>query len=436
MPSLLRSRNFALLFAGESISDLGSAVTVVAFPLVAIAVLHASAFQVGLIAAATNAAWLFVALPAGAVVDRIHRRPVLIATDLGRAAVLCSVPLAYAGGVLTVGQLIAVAFGISVGTVIFDTAYPAFLPSVVPAHRLVEGNGILEASTNSAFVAGPSLGGVLVQVIGAPVTLLADVGSYLVSAVAVSAIRVTEPDRARHSRGGLLREIGDGLRYVRRHPLIKVLIVAVTVANFTFGIYTAVVVVFLARQLAVAPGLIGLLFAAGAIGGIAGALSAGPLAGRIGDARVLWLSATVNVPAILTLTLSGGGAALVWFVAGLLVLNAGIALFNVNVRAAIQRSTPAEMLGRTTASIRVFSRGALPVGSLAGGAIAGVSSPRAALVVMLALYVIVPVRLYVSAIGRVRSITELGMADGDAAAVPPTTDRHVGSSSVPAPEHG
>jgi MFS family permease len=152
------------------------------------------------------------------------------------------------------------------------------------------------------------------------------------------------------------------------------------------------------------------LFAIGAVGGIGGALLAGPMARRFGDARVLWLSGVINLPAILALPLTTHGAGLTWFVVGQFVLNLGLALFNVCVRAAIQRSTPSEMMGRTMASIRVFSRSALPIGSLVGGAIAAAYSPRAALFVTFALYILVPLRLFFSPIGRVRSVDELTVA--------------------------
>jgi MFS family permease len=409
--SLFRNRDFALLFSGESISDLGTAVTGIAFPLVAIAVLHASAFEVGVVTAATNAAWLVVALPTGALVDRIRRRPVLIATDLLRAALLVTVPLAYAWHILTIGQLIVVAFGVSVGSVMFDIAYPAFLPSVVPEDRLVEGNGILEASINSAWVAGPTVGGFLVQLIGAPATLIADAASYLVSAITLGSIRASETHVRRDGpQQSMLRDIGEGLRYVMRHRMTAALTTAVTAANFIFGGYSAVIVVFLARQLGLAAGVIGVLFAVGAVGGVIGALVAGPLARRIGDARVLWLSAVLNVPAALVIPIASRGAGLAWFVVGQGVLNAGIALFNVCARAAIQSSAPSHLLGRVTASIRVFSRGALPVGSLVGGGLASAFSPRIALLSMLAFYAVAPLRLFLSPIGRVRTVAELNPA--------------------------
>lgn len=417
MPSLFHDRDFALLFGGETISELGSAVNGLAFPLVAVAVLHANPFQIGLVAAAANAAWLFVALPAGAWVDRIRRRPILIGTDLIRALLVATVPVAWAMHVLTVAQLVIVAFLISMATVVFDVAYPAFLPSIVTADRLVEGNGALEASTNSANVIGPSIGGLLVQLWGAPVTLLVDAASFLVSASTIGAMRVDErrPQRPEGYRPRLWAEIGAGLRYVVRHRLIAVLTVGVAMANLVFGAYGAVILVFLARQIGLAPGVIGVLFAVGAVGGVIGAMISGPVARRIGDARLLWISTVVTTPALLMIPFTSKGAGLLWFIIGSLVINIGIAAFNVSARAAIQRSAPAALLGRVTASIRVFSRGALPVGALIGGTLAGVFNPRVALAVDLGLYALVPIWLWCSPLGRVRDVADLDVESDEVA---------------------
>jgi MFS family permease len=178
-----------LLFGGETINELGSSVTYLAFPLIAVAVLHASGLGVGLVAAAGNAAWLVVALPAGVWVDRVRRRPVLIAVDLASAMLLAAVPLLWALHVLNVPLLAVAGFGIGALSVVFDVAYPAYLPSVVAADRLVAGNGWLEASANGARIAGPGLGGILIQLIGAPAALLADAASFLVSAGTIGAMR-------------------------------------------------------------------------------------------------------------------------------------------------------------------------------------------------------------------------------------------------------
>lgn len=408
--SLLRDRNFALLLGGQTVSNLGSTVTFLVFPLIAVRTLHASALAVSVVAAAGSFAWLVVSLPAGVWADRVRRRPILLGTDLVAALLLVTVPVAWAAHLLTVVQLAVVAFGLGVANVVFNVAYPAFLPSIVPPDRLVDGNGMLEASTSATSVAGPGLGGVLVQAASAPLALLADIVSFVVSAGAFALMRVAETPPARDADAPprrMLPEIATGLRFVLASASIRALMVAVTIANFVFGGYSAVDIVFLARQLDTAPGVIGLLFSVGGIGGIVGALVAGPVARRIGDARLLVASTTFTTPALLMIPLTGRGAALAWFAAGSLLLSLGIAAFNVCARAAIQRSAPASMLGRVTASIRVFSRGALPLGALVGGAIAEASTPRTAIAVVVSLYVVVPLWLWLSPLGRVRQVSEL-----------------------------
>jgi MFS family permease len=411
--SLLRDRNMAVLFAGETVSELGSTMTYLVFPLIAIG-LGASPFMIGVIAAATNAAWLVVALPAGAWVDRVRRRPILIATDIGSAVLLVSVPVASAWHVLTVAQLAIVGFATGALSVTFDVAYPAFLPSVVPPGRLVDGNGLMEAGANAARVAGPSLGGVLVQVVGAPVTLLADAVSFLVSASALATIRVPESHSVAKSaepgpRASLRADIVAGLRYVVRGPTLRALVTAVAVANFIFGGYAAVVLVFYARQLGLPAAAIGTIVAVAGIGGIVGSLSAGRLARRVGDARLLWISTIVTTPLLLLVPLGRPGGWLALPVIGVIGANAAIAAFNVCVRAALQRNVPPQVLGRVTASIRVFSRGALPLGALVGGAIASAATPRIALFAMLACFVAVPLLVWRSPISRSRTLADLAV---------------------------
>lgn len=147
--SLLRDRNFALLLGGQTVSNLGSTVTFLVFPLIAVRTLHASALAVSVVAAAGSFAWLVVSLPAGVWADRVRRRPILLGTDLVSALLLVTVPLAWAAHLLSVAQLAVVAFGLGVANVVFNVAYPAFLPSIVPQDRLVDGNGVLEASASA-----------------------------------------------------------------------------------------------------------------------------------------------------------------------------------------------------------------------------------------------------------------------------------------------
>jgi predicted MFS family arabinose efflux permease len=410
---LLRNRNFSLLLGGQTVSNLGSAVTFLVFPLIAVNTLHASAFAVSVITAASSLSWLVVSLPAGVWADRVRRRPILLGTDLLSVVLLVTVPLAAAWHVLSVVQMVVVSFGLGLANVVFNIAYPAFLPSVIPADRLVEGNGMLEASNSATGIAGPGLGGLLVQAISAPVVLLVDAVSFLVSAAAFTVMRVDEPRPEREPAAGgsgMLAEIRAGLRFVLGNPTIRALTVGVTVANVVFGGYMAVEVVFLARQLDTPAGLIGLLFSVGGFGGIVGSLAAGRLARRLGDVRLLVVSAAFTAVFVLMIPLTGHGAALTWFAVGSVMLTGSVAAFNVCARAAIQRTAPHSMLGRVTASIRVFSRGVLPLGALLAGVIASADSPRTALWVIMSLYLVVPVWMWFSPLGRVRNVADLDPA--------------------------
>ncbi len=412
MRSLFRDRDFRFLWFGQGISEIGSAVTVVVLPLIAVGQLRATPFQVGLITAAGFGAWLVVGLPLGAWADRRRRRPLLIAADLGRAALVATLPLAGAAGVLTVAHLAVVALLVGGLSVLFDVAYPAYLPTVVDKDRLVDANGKLFATESAAYIAGPGLGGVLIQAVGAATTLLLDVVSFLVSALTLRMIRAVEPEPppapTTAARGRRLRaELAEGLRYTFRWPFTRAILAGCALANLVFGGYQAVVVVFLYVTVGLGAATIGLLFAVAGIGAVVGALLAAPLAGRFGDARLVWLAPAAQVGFGLLIPFTGPGWRMAPFVVGSFVINGCIGIFNVCVRAAIQASVPSHLLGRTSASVRLFSRGALPVGALAGGALAAAAGPRAAVAVLMAGLVLCPLWLRFSPLGRVRTVAEL-----------------------------
>ncbi len=413
MSSVLRQRNFALLWSGLTVSELGNAVTFVVLPLIAVLVLHASAFQVGLIAAAGSVPWLVVALPAGVWVDRWPRRPVMIVSDLARAVVMASIPVAWWLGRLTVAQLAVVSLLTGVGTVFFSIANTAFMPVVLPADRLHEGNGALQASMSATAIAGPGLGGLLIQVIGGPVTLLVDAVSFLVSAGTVAAMRTVEPLRVAPAGGErrLLAEIRDGLRYLAVSPLPRTIALGAGLCNFALGGFDTVVVVFLVRQLHLTAGTVGLLLATMSVGGLIGSLVAARVSRRFGSARTPVLMAYGIVPAGLLVPLTTAGLGLAWFVAGSVLATACIGVFNVCVLSAMQTHVPGHLLGRVSASMRVFSRGTLPLGALLGGALADAFAPRWALLVMMALLIPIPLAFQLSPLGRVREISELTPAE-------------------------
>ncbi len=274
--SLWRHRDFLKLWTGQTVSLLGSQVTLLALPLAAILLFHASPFQVGALFSIQFLPFLLLGLPVGAWVDRLRRKPILIAADIGRFIAIGSIPVAHMLGALHLAQLYVVALVQGAGTVFFDVAYGAYLPALVQRDRLVEGNAKLELSRSGAQLAGPGLGGILVQAFSAAGAMAADALSYLVSVVSLLAIRTPEPapppaDEDSKRLGG---QVMDGLRYVRSQRLIRPLLACTAILNF-FGIMLeAVLLVFAVRRLGLTAGEIGLIFTLGTVGFVAGAVVA------------------------------------------------------------------------------------------------------------------------------------------------------------------
>lgn len=367
--SLLFPRDFRLLWIGESVSQFGTWITQTSVPLLAALVLAATPLQMGLLTAAQEAAFLLIGLPAGVWVDRLRRRPLMLGADLGRAALLLSVPIAWWLGVLTIWQLIVVGLLVGVLTVFFDLAYQSYLPTLVGREHLVEGNSKLQASLSVAMVSGPALGGGLTQLVGAANAVLADALSYLVSAWCLWRIRTVEPTPERVARPGLVPEIVEGLRFVFGNRSLRGTVGATGAWNFFNNIVTVVVILLLTRDLHLAPGLVGLLMASYGVGGVLGALTAGRIAVRIGQARTIWVSLVVTAPGLLLVPLAEPGWRLALFPIGYLVAGFGAVVYNVAQVSFRQAICPDRLLGRMNASVRFVVWGTLPLGGLAGGAL-------------------------------------------------------------------
>ncbi|MPZ64942.1 MAG: MFS transporter [Pseudonocardiaceae bacterium] len=360
-------RDFTRLWAGETVSQFGSAVTLVALPLVAVTLLAASPFEVGLLTAAETAGFLLVGLPAGAWVDRIRRRPLMVWMDVVRAALLVTVPIAWWFGVLSLPQLLVVALTTGVATVFFDVAYQSYLPSLVGRPRLVEGNGKLETSRALANVTGPALGGGLVQLIGAATTLLADAISFAASALLLRTIRTVEPQPQRRERPDLRGEIVEGLRYVLRHPLLRAITACTGTANLFGGVVASMTVLFLSRELDLPAGVVGVLLALGGAGGLLGAVTASRWISRIGQARTIWLVPLLVWPVACLQPLARPGWGLALFVVGGVAFTYAGVVYNVAQVSFRQAVCPDRLLGRMNASIRFLVWGVLPLGGLLGG---------------------------------------------------------------------
>jgi len=396
---LLRQRSFRLLWIGETISQLGNAMAVVGVPLVAVIVLHASTFVVGVLTAAAWLPWLLIGLPAGAWVDRLPARRVMIACDVISAVVYASVPAAAWAGVLTTGQLVAASLLGGAASVLFMTAYQVYLPSLVKPDELIEGNTKMQGSASAALFAGPSLAGLVAQLLGAVTALLGNAVSFLVSAACLvgtgpaGAGLVAAPRRAGLRRlkrrsagpgsGGLRREIADGLLLVLRDPFLRQLSTFWAVANLALTGYTALLVVFLVRVIGLTPGSVGLLTAIPGIGGILGAVLTGRITTRLGTARGLLLSTLCAVPFGLLIPLTGPGLRLAFYVMGSLLAYTGIAVGNIIIAAFRQSYSPPGMCGRVTATMRFLIFGTSPIGALLGGSLGTWLGVRNALWVLL-----------------------------------------------------
>jgi MFS family permease len=377
---LLRHRDFRLLWGGESVSELGSQVSLLAIPLLAVRTLHATAFEMGLLTAASTAAFLIVGLPAGVWVDRVRRRRLMIGADLGRVLALGSIPVAAAVGGLTLAQLFVVTLVSGVLTVFFDVAYQSYLPALVGREHLVEGNAKLTGSAEVAAVAGPGVAGALVQAVGSSAAVAVDSVTFFVSAVAVGAIRSPEPKPTVPEGGhaGLMEGIAQGLRFVFGNALLRAIAATTATSNLFSGVAAAVEIVFLVRQVHASPGVIGLLFALGGVGGVAGAFSAGPIARRVGGARATIIGIAGSVGALL-IPLTMPGAGLLYFGAGLLMVSFSATVYNVNQVSFRQRLCPDRLLGRMNATMRFVVWGVLPIGALIGGIMGAVFGLRTTL---------------------------------------------------------
>ncbi|MFI0718370.1 MFS transporter [Streptomyces sp. NPDC021224] len=378
--SLFRHRDFALLWAGQTVSEVGSQISVLALPLVAVVVLGASAWQVGLLSAAGTCAYLLVALPAGAIVDRVRKRPLMLGCNLGLLVVMGSVPVAHACGVLTLGQLYGVEFADGVLSVFFVVAYQSLVPHLLRDEQLMDGNGKLAATQSGAQIAGPGLGAGLVSAFGAATAVVADAASFAVSAVTLAGIRTREPKPEKAAGGPSLRaQIAEGLRHVLRDPILRNSVAFNGTANFFVIMVETLGPVFLIRTRHVDPGLVGLLLALGAVGGVAGGAAAKSLARQVGSARISWIAMTVLALPGLLIPLSGSGPRAVLYGVGWSAWTFSSVVTGISLVSYRQATCPPGMIGRVSAAARWITWGTLPLGGLAGGALASVLGVRATL---------------------------------------------------------
>ena len=407
--SLWRHPDFLKLWGGQTVSLFGSLLTQFALPLLAALLLRAGAAEMALLAAAEVVPGLLLGFFAGVWVDRLRRRPLLIAADLGRALALASIPVAAAMGALHIGQLYIVALLVSVCGVFFDVAYPSYLPSLLKPRELVEGNAKLESSAALAEVSGWGIAGLLTQLAGAPLAILLDAVTFVVSAISLGAIRTREPHPGAdvdHERRHMRREVRAGLRFVVADPARRTVTTAGALDSLFGNALGTLIVLYLVRDLHLAPVVMGAVFAVGGVSAFAGSLLVTRVSRRWPVGRILPGALLLYDVGALTIPLAGGPTPLA--VALLVVgqsLDAAHTLYSVTRLSWFQRTTPDRMQGRLHATLRVVEGGATVVGLALGGILGQMLGVRATLFLVCAGKLLGPLVLASAPVRHLRSDT-------------------------------
>jgi Arabinose efflux permease len=384
IPSLLRQPPFRNFWLGQTISVFGDAVTSLAMPILAVLVLRADPAEMGLLTAAGLLPHLFFSLPAGVWLDRVHnRRRLMIVVDLLRAALIAAVPVAYLQGWLQMPLLYVVAFLAGTLSVAFDISWSTLFVAVAKRDEYVQANSLLNGSRSLAGVAGPSIGGGLIQLLGAPIAMLADALSFLASALFLTRVDARQPP-VEPSPGSIRSQLTSGLSFIFRDSIMRPTIMSVATLNlFNFG-FQALFILYVTTYLHVNPGLLGLALGAGAIGAVAGALLASRIGRRIGLGPAYVLGLIIFPAALILVPLAGGPPPLILaalftmeFVAGF-----GVMVLDINAGAIIPARTPDRIRSRVTGAFRFINMGIRPIGALMGGYLGGVIGVREALFVV------------------------------------------------------
>jgi len=398
-----------LLWTATTVSSLGTSATTVILPLIAVSTLHASVFNVGVLAALGTSAWLLFGLPSGVWVDKVSRRSLLVVCDLARAAALASIPVAYALHVLTLIQLFLVAFAVGTASVFFGVAAQSFIPQVVEANRLLTANSRLQSSRTVATIAGPAIGGWLVQLLRAPAALMLDVSSYLISASCLSRIKGVGHGQPMAVKASMVQQVRQGVAYVWRSQTLRPLALMAASFNLWSTAIGALQIPFLVRTIHVEPGYAGMLMAIEAPGALLGSMLVGRLNGRFGNARTIAISVVAGPLAALLIPLTTRGAGIILFALGAAVLALFTVVSSIVTRVYRQATVAPELISRVTAVNRFISWGVMPIGGLLAGSLSTVVGIRAALLCLaIGMAVLTPLAFFASPL---RGTRDLGPAE-------------------------
>jgi MFS family permease len=377
------NKEFVRYWTAQSISAAGDQITLLAIPLLAAITLDVSSLQMGLLAASGTAPILLLGLFAGVWTDRLRRRPILIAADFGRAALLLLIPVAWQLDMLSIGLLYVVAFLSGSLAVFFDVARQSYTPTLVQRDELVDANAKVMVSVSAAEVAGPGLAGALVKVAGAPLAILLDAASFVASGLFMLKIRKPEPQVSRQGvHPNIWSEMREGLRWVVHDPILRTLTASTGIWNFFENGRLAMMILYMTRNLDLGPGAIGAILMVGSIGFFVGAFLPRWASNRFGLGKAILLATVVIWIGELLYPLAVGRTeiAVPILIVAMLLEGLGGPTYDINQVSLRQAITPDRIRGRVNGSIRVIIRGMVPLGALAGGAIAAAFGLRAAMV--------------------------------------------------------
>lgn len=420
-PPLRQNRDFNLLWLGEGVSLLGSATTTVLLPLLAVVGFDAGPGWMGVLTAAAWLPWLVIGLPAGAWIDRLQPRRVMITSDLAAAAALASVPIAWWLDVLTLPQLSAVALANGTSAVFFRTAYGKLIPDIVEPHDLEQANGRMFGTEAAMQVAGPGIGGLMAQFLTAAGGLALDAISYLVSALCLSRMRPTaetEPPSTVAEVEPLRSRIRAGIAYVWHDPYLRPLTLIGGVSNFGLTGFTTLLVLFMVDDLELPPSLVGVVLMINSIGGLLGATMARRLSQRWGSGRTSTALMLASGPTTLLLPLARPGWAVAWLVAGLFLVGLFVVAGNVVRNAWRQRYVPHHLMGRAITTSQVVNFGTMPIAAAVAGVLGENIGLRPTIALMATIYVLSCLAILWTPLGRLRDLPLPTQSDGAGSELP------------------
>ncbi|QFG67933.1 MFS transporter [Ornithinimicrobium pratense] len=405
---------------GDTVSVFGMQFIGLAVPLLAVQLLHADEFEMGLLAMLESLAFLLISLPAGAWVDRWRKKRVIVAGDLLRAALLLTIPAAWLLGALTMTQLFLVVFAVGCITVFFDVAHQSYLPQLVEPEQIGDGNGKLQASQQTAMVAGPAAAGALVRLVGSPLTVAVTAACMALSSLFVSRIRHQEetPDPA--ARRPMRLEVKEGMAFVLGHPLLRRIVACTGLTNLASAAVMALFVLYAVRVLGLAETTLGLVMSAAAVGGLLGAVSANRFSRLVGEGRAIPVAALLGGVAVLSVPAAATLPAVPTLLVGQFVLSWSVVVYNIAQVSFRQRLCPRPLLGRMNASIRFLVWGPMPVGAFLGGLLGRELGVVPTLWIFAALSVVAALPVLASPLISMRQLPrELDELTGQRPAAPP-----------------